>query len=187
MRQVACFQCRVRHQIALFPNAHGHRGRRRHSGRAAECRRLHIAWNGGGIRYVDSSIALCTSAQTITWPRVRIAIRRPESGENHRLRGGGTAITFFHLLFRRTDPMPRSVSQVTAVSRDDEPDILRYATCPMCHTSATLFLSALVAGGDWRCVRCGQHWDATRLATVAAYAAWTVDHDRVDRRVVETG
>jgi hypothetical protein len=78
--------------------------------------------------------------------------------------------------------MSRSVSQVTAVVLDDEPDILHSATCPMCHTSATLSLSALEAGGDWRCVRCGQHWDARRLATVAAYAAWTVDHDRADRR-----
>jgi hypothetical protein len=51
----------------------------------------------------------------------------------------------------------------------------------MCHTSATLSQSALEAGGDWRCVRCGQHWDAARLAAVAAYAAWTVDHDRVGR------
>ena len=81
--------------------------------------------------------------------------------------------------------MPRSVSPVTAVLLDDEADILRSATCPMCHTSATLSLSALEAGGDWRCVRCGQHWDARRLATVAAYAAWTVDHDRVDRRVTD--
>jgi hypothetical protein len=52
----------------------------------------------------------------------------------------------------------------------------------MCHTSATLSQSALEAGGDWRCVRCGQHWDAARLATVAAYAAWSVDHDRVGRQ-----
>ena len=55
----------------------------------------------------------------------------------------------------------------------------------MCHTSAKLSESVLEAGGYWRCVRCGQHWDAARLATVAAYAAWTVDHDRVDRRVMD--
>ena len=52
----------------------------------------------------------------------------------------------------------------------------------MCHTSAPLSESGLEAGGDWRCVRCGQHWDAARLATVAAYAARAVDHDRVGRR-----
>ena len=68
----------------------------------------------------------------------------------------------------------------TAVLLDDERD--RSATCPMCHTSATLSQSALEAGGDWRCVRCGQHWDAARLAAVAAYAAWSVDHDRVGTR-----
>src|SRR5688572_24696772 len=73
----------------------------------------------------------------------------------------------------------------TAVFLDNEQDILRSATCPMCHTSATLSQSALEAGGDWRCVRCGQHWDAARLAAVAAYAAWTVDHDRVARRGTE--
>jgi hypothetical protein len=65
-----------------------------------------------------------------------------------------------------------------AVSLDDDQNILR---CLMCHTSVTLSLSALEAGGDWKCVRCGQHWDARRLATVAAYTAWTVGPDRTDR------
>jgi hypothetical protein len=70
----------------------------------------------------------------------------------------------------------------TAVLLDDEQPILRSATCPMCHTSATLAQSALEAGGDWWCVRCGQRWDAARLGAVAAYAAWAVDHDRVAGR-----
>ena len=69
----------------------------------------------------------------------------------------------------------------TTVLRDDEQDIVRSATCPMCHTSATLSLSALEAGGDWRCARCGQHWDVARLAAVAAYAVWSADHDRARR------
>ena len=73
----------------------------------------------------------------------------------------------------------------TAVLLDDEQDVLRSATCPMCHTSATLSQSALDAGGDWRCVRCGQHWDAARLATVAAYAAWIVERDRIGGQVTE--
>ena len=73
----------------------------------------------------------------------------------------------------------------TAVLLDDEQDILRRATCPMCQTSATLSQSALEAGGDWRCVRCGQRWDAARLATVAAYAAWIVDRDRIGGQVTE--
>ena len=66
----------------------------------------------------------------------------------------------------------------TAVLLEDEQDVFRSPTCPLCHTSATLTQRAIETGGDWRCVRCGQRWDAARLATVAAYAAWAVDHDR---------
>jgi hypothetical protein len=80
-----------------------------------------------------------------------------------------------HWLLRRIDPMTLSIS---ATLLDDERDILSSAPCPLCHTSATLTQSALEAGGDWRCVRCGQHWDARRLAAVAAYTAWAVDHAR---------
>ena len=76
--------------------------------------------------------------------------------------------------------------QATAVLPDDNQDNLRSAACPMCHVSAALSGSALEAGADWRCVRCGQHWDAARLATVAAYAAWTVNHDRVAGPGTET-
>jgi hypothetical protein len=32
--------------------------------------------------------------------------------------------------------------------------------------------SAVAAGADWHCRRCGQQWDAGRLVKVAAYAAW---------------
>ena len=47
------------------------------------------------------------------------------------------------------------------------------ATCPTCHmVDATLTNASLAAGADWRCGRCGQMWDKTRIATVAAYAAW---------------
>lgn len=74
-----------------------------------------------------------------------------------------------------------------AVLLDDEHDIFQFATCPMCHTSATPSQSELETGGAWRCVRCGQHWDAARLAAVAAYAAWSVDHDRAGRRSAEGG
>ena len=73
----------------------------------------------------------------------------------------------------------------TAVLFDDEQDIVRSATCPMCHTSATLSQSALEAGGAWRCGRCGQHWDAARLTAVAAYAALSADHNRIARPGVE--
>lgn len=78
-----------------------------------------------------------------------------------------------------------SPTHATAELLDVDPDILRLATCPLCHTAAALSLSALEAGGAWRCVRCGQHWDAARLAAVAAYAIWAVDHDRVGRRGTE--
>lgn len=75
---------------------------------------------------------------------------------------------------------PNSSRQhATAVLRGDEQDLLRAPTCPLCHASATLTQSAIDAAGDWRCARCGQHWDSARLSAVAAYAAWTVDHDRV--------
>ena len=47
------------------------------------------------------------------------------------------------------------------------------ATCPSCHhADATMTTAAIGAGADWRCRRCGQHWDRIRLATVAAYARW---------------
>jgi hypothetical protein len=56
----------------------------------------------------------------------------------------------------------------------------RIATCPMCHTARpSLTRAAVLAGVDWRCARCGQRWDAERLATVTAYAAWARDRERV--------
>ena len=72
-----------------------------------------------------------------------------------------------------------SPPHATAAPLDDEEDVLRLATCPMCHTHASVTQSRIEAGGAWRCVRCGQHWDAARLATIARYAAWVVDRDRV--------
>ena len=77
--------------------------------------------------------------------------------------------------------MVSSFSPATPVLLDDDQDILRAATCPLCHTSATLPPGALKAGGAWRCLRCGKQWDAARVAAVAAYDAWSVDHDRVGR------
>ena len=55
---------------------------------------------------------------------------------------------------------------------DDEPDVVQVAECPMCHTPAPLTLDI---DGSWPCLRCGQHWDLARLATVAAYAAWVAE------------
>ena len=53
------------------------------------------------------------------------------------------------------------------------PDPSRLVTCPLCHTRhAWLTPEALQTGEGWQCVRCRQLWDARRLGTVAAYAAW---------------
>lgn len=59
-----------------------------------------------------------------------------------------------------------------AKESEPEPDALRRLACPMCHTP-TPMAQANAAGVDWRCARCGQHWDDQRLAAVAAYADWT--------------
>ena len=72
-----------------------------------------------------------------------------------------------------------SRSHATTALLYDEHDVLQSATCPMCHTPASLTQTAVETGSDWRCVRCGQHWGATRLAAVAAYAAWVVARDAV--------
>ena len=44
-------------------------------------------------------------------------------------------------------------------------------TCLLCHTiNAAMTRAKLAAGAYWRCARCGQMWDAARLATAVAYA-----------------
>ena len=53
------------------------------------------------------------------------------------------------------------------------PELGGLATCLSCHTEdATLSNDAVATGAEWRCRRCGQQWDAGRLAKVAAYAVW---------------
>lgn len=77
-----------------------------------------------------------------------------------------------------------SLPLVATALLEPEPDVSRGATCPLCHTTdASLTADALKTGGNWRCVRCGQRWDAARLATVAAYTAWVAERD-VRRPVV---
>jgi predicted CXXCH cytochrome family protein len=50
------------------------------------------------------------------------------------------------------------------------------ATCLSCHTAhPSLTYEAVQAGDHWQCVRCGQDWDAGRLATVAAYIDWVAE------------
>jgi hypothetical protein len=63
---------------------------------------------------------------------------------------------------------------------EGDPSTPRIVTCPMCNTAhPSLTRAAVVAGEDWRCSRCGQQWDADRLAAVAAYAAWMRDREPV--------
>lgn len=59
------------------------------------------------------------------------------------------------------------------------PDVARFVTCPLCHTAdPTMTHTALSAGADWHCSRCGQRWNATRLTVVAGYVAWAQGGDR---------
>lgn len=73
-------------------------------------------------------------------------------------------------------PILASLSS-TNTSSPLAPELVGFATCPSCHTADQSMTSlAVSAGADWHCARCGQQWDAVRLATAAAYAGWVVDH-----------
>jgi hypothetical protein len=51
-------------------------------------------------------------------------------------------------------------------------------SCPGCHTvHPSLTRESLDAGDCWQCQRCGQQWNARRLATVEAYEAWCAEHN----------
>jgi hypothetical protein len=53
--------------------------------------------------------------------------------------------------------------------------VLGPGTCILCHTiDHAVSEAALAAGGGWKCARCGQRWDAARLAA----AAFVRDRDR---------
>ena len=78
-----------------------------------------------------------------------------------------------------------SQPQVTAAVLDADQDAPLLVTCPLCHTPTSLTQSAIDEGGDWRCVRCGQRWDSTRLSAVATYAAWVVDRAEAGREGVD--
>ena len=59
---------------------------------------------------------------------------------------------------------------MTAIHLTSRPTGDIVPTCPLCHTAdATMTTSALAEGAFWRCVRCGQLWDALRLQTAADY------------------
>jgi hypothetical protein len=58
------------------------------------------------------------------------------------------------------------------------PELAGLATCPSCHTEDPGMTNlAVSAGAGWQCSRCGSRWDAVRLATVAAYAAWLAQEE----------
>ena len=66
------------------------------------------------------------------------------------------------------------------------------AKCPSCHTEDPSVTNlAISAGLDWQCSRCGSRWDAVRLATAAAYAAWVAEQTAVPtivhQRIMNTG
>jgi hypothetical protein len=50
--------------------------------------------------------------------------------------------------------------------------------CPLCHHLGPVQTEEALRTVGWRCARCGQRWDAGRLAAVAGYAAWLIEHDR---------
>ena len=43
--------------------------------------------------------------------------------------------------------------------------------CLLCHTVHTQSFTEN-PGRSWRCIRCGQRWDATRIEVVADYQRW---------------
>jgi hypothetical protein len=69
--------------------------------------------------------------------------------------------------------MVPAVASRPSTTTPSPPELVGLATCPSCHTEDTAMTNVAVeAGADWRCWRCGQQWDAVRLATVAAYGVW---------------
>jgi len=71
------------------------------------------------------------------------------------------------------------VSPIVMDSPDETRTGLRLAACPFCHTDSSVSHATLESAGEgWQCRRCGQRWDARRLATVGAYGAWASSHER---------
>jgi hypothetical protein len=59
-----------------------------------------------------------------------------------------------------------------SMSHDSLP--LEHSVCPKCHTAdSAMTTAALAAGATWQCQRCQHHWTSQRLATAAAYEAWS--------------
>ena len=72
-----------------------------------------------------------------------------------------------------------SIADETAPLTGGDHDLSQRAVCPSCHTVyPSLTSEGLAAGVSWTCVRCGERWNATRLATVAAYKVWAAERDK---------
>ena len=66
----------------------------------------------------------------------------------------------------------------TTTALDGDQNLSQRAACPGCHTPhPSLTREGLAAGAGWKCIRCGERWDARRLATVAAYKAWVAERE----------
>lgn len=75
------------------------------------------------------------------------------------------------------DRNPFMIDETTA-ARDGDQNLSQRAVCPGCHTPhPSLTREGLAAGAGWKCVRCGERWDAQRLATVTAYKAWVAERE----------
>jgi transposase len=54
--------------------------------------------------------------------------------------------------------------------RPGDASVLPPSTCPLCHTVGPALSSGVLdIGALWTCARCGQRWNAQRIATVEAY------------------
>src|SRR5689334_14861446 len=64
-----------------------------------------------------------------------------------------------------------------------DPDLVGFTRCPSCHTEdASITKLAVSTGAYWQCAQCGSLWDARRMATVAAYAAWVSERTSSEGR-----
>lgn len=76
------------------------------------------------------------------------------------------------------DRSPFVIDETAPLSHLDQ-DLSQHAVCPGCHTPhRSLTRDGLAAGAGWRCIRCGERWDARRLATVTAYEAWVAERGK---------
>jgi hypothetical protein len=57
-------------------------------------------------------------------------------------------------------------------------DVDNRVECLLCH-AVQRNSSAGDASRAWRCARCGQHWDAARVAAVMNYRRWVIAEDEM--------